>query len=39
MSRIFDPGAPDDRLGTMALTRMLVSKLDLPVIAAGGIMD
>jgi len=36
---IFDPAAPDDRLGTMALTRILASRLDLPVIAAGGIMD
>lgn len=36
---VFDPGAPDERLGTVALTRLLVSKLDLPVIAAGGIMD
>ena len=36
---VFDPAAPDDRLGTVALTRLLVSKLDLPVIAAGGIMD
>lgn len=36
---IFDPAAPDDRLGTMALTRLLVTKLDVPVIAAGGIMD
>jgi nitronate monooxygenase len=36
---VFDPDAPDDRLGTMALTRLLASKLDIPVIAAGGIMD
>lgn len=36
---MFDPDAPDDRLGTMALTRLLVRKLDVPVIAAGGIMD
>src|SRR6476619_968897 len=36
---VFDPGAPDDRLGTIALTRLLASKLDLQVIAAGGIMD
>jgi nitronate monooxygenase len=36
---VFDPTAPDDRLGTAALTRLLVGKLDLPVIAAGGIMD
>jgi nitronate monooxygenase len=35
----FDPGAEDDCLGTMALTRLLVRELDIPVIAAGGIMD
>jgi nitronate monooxygenase len=36
---VFDPDAPDDRLGTMALTRLLARQLDVPVIAAGGIMD
>ena len=36
---VFDPSAPDDRLGTAALTRLLLGKLDIPVIAAGGIMD
>ena len=36
---IFDPGAGDSRLGTFALTRLLVEKLPVPVIAAGGIMD
>src|SRR5580704_6032591 len=36
---VFDAAAPDDRLGTIALTRLLARKLDLPVIAAGGIMD
>jgi nitronate monooxygenase len=36
---VFDPDAEDDRLGTLALTRMLVCQLDIPVIAAGGIMD
>jgi nitronate monooxygenase len=30
---------PDDRLGTIALTRLLVKSLDIPVIATGGIMD
>jgi nitronate monooxygenase len=36
----FDPDARDDCLGTLALTRMLVRKLNgVPVIAAGGIMD
>ena len=36
---LFDPAAPDDRLGTMALTRLLVKDAGLPVIAAGGIID
>jgi nitronate monooxygenase len=36
---VFDPNAGDDRLGTLALTRMLVRQLRVPVIAAGGIMD
>jgi nitronate monooxygenase len=36
---VFDPDAPDDRLGVMVLTRLLVRKLGIPVIAAGGIMD
>jgi nitronate monooxygenase len=36
---VFDPNAHDDRLGTFALTRLLVQKLEVPVIAAGGIMD
>lgn len=36
---IFDPGADDDCLGTLALTRILVRELRVPVIAAGGIMD
>jgi len=36
---VFDPDAADDCLGTMALTRLLVVQLDVPVIAAGGIMD
>ena len=36
---MFDPDGPDDRLGTVALTRLLVKKLAIPVIAAGGIMD
>jgi nitronate monooxygenase len=36
---VFDPDAEDDRLGTLALTRLLVRQLDIPVIAAGGIMD
>ena len=36
---IFDPDGPDDRLGTLELTRRLVGAIDLPIIAAGGIMD
>jgi nitronate monooxygenase len=36
---IFKTDAPDSRLGTIALTRLLVRQLDIPVIAAGGIMD
>lgn len=36
---VFDPAARDDRLGTVALTRLLVTQTTLPVIAAGGIMD
>lgn len=35
----FDPDAPDERIGTMALTRLLVRRAGLPVIAAGGMMD
>lgn len=36
---MFDPTAPDDMLGTLALTRLLVRRSQLPVVAAGGIMD
>jgi nitronate monooxygenase len=36
---VFDPSAPDERLGTMALVRILAARLTVPVIAAGGIMD
>ena len=36
---MFDPAAPDAQLGVLALTRLLVSRIDAPVIAAGGIMD
>lgn len=35
---MFDPDACDDRLGTMALVRLL-ARGGVPVIAAGGIMD
>lgn len=36
---IFDSTAQDSALGTFALTRLLVDRMDLPIIAAGGIMD
>lgn len=36
---MFNPDAPDQELGTEALTRALVKHLPIPVIAAGGIMD
>lgn len=36
---VFDPDAEDACLGTLALTRLLVRRLSVPVIAAGGIMD
>ena len=36
---VFDPAAPDSQLGVTALTRLLVSRVSVPVIAAGGIMD
>lgn len=35
---VFDPGGPDERLTTEALTRRLVRDVSLPVIAAGGLM-
>ncbi len=36
---IFDPDGPDDRCDTETLTRRLVRETNLPVIAAGGLMD
>ncbi|KIG10648.1 NAD(P)H-dependent flavin oxidoreductase [Caballeronia concitans] len=36
---VFDPDADDDHLGVFALTRLFARKFDIPVIAAGGIMD
>ncbi len=36
---IFDPHGDDDQLGTLPLTRLLARELEIPVIAAGGIMD
>lgn len=35
---VFDP-ADDPRFATLPLTRLLATQLDIPVIAAGGIMD
>lgn len=36
---IFDPDGPDEKLDTEALTRLLHRNINVPVIAAGGIMD
>ncbi len=36
---MLDADGEDSQLGTIALTRLLVRALDIPVIAAGGIMD
>ncbi len=36
---VFDPGAADEGLGTLALVRRLALAVDRPVIAAGGVMD
>lgn len=36
---VFDPQGDDDQLSTFALVQRLVRDVDLPVIAAGGIMD
>ncbi|GEO00830.1 2-nitropropane dioxygenase [Novosphingobium sediminis] len=36
---LFDPDAQDERLGTVALVRLIAAAFDIPVIAAGGIMD
>lgn len=36
---IFDLSQRDDELGTFALTRIAVRSTDIPVVAAGGIMD
>jgi len=36
---MFDPALADERLGTMALVRLLLHESSLPVVAAGGIMD
>lgn len=36
---MFDPDAPDERLSTAVLVRLLARRTSLPIIAAGGIMD
>ena len=36
---IFNPRGYDSQLGTLALTRILVKRCNVPVVAAGGIMD
>ncbi|WP_293675827.1 nitronate monooxygenase family protein [uncultured Phenylobacterium sp.] len=36
---VFDPTANDAQLGAAPLTRLLVTRLPVPVIAAGGLMD
>lgn len=36
---VFDEHGADERLSTFTLVRLLATKLDTPVIAAGGIMD
>ncbi|OUJ74216.1 NAD(P)H-dependent flavin oxidoreductase [Hymenobacter crusticola] len=36
---LFEPEQGDAGLGTLALTRLLVQQLRIPVVAAGGIMD
>jgi nitronate monooxygenase len=36
---VFNTELPDSNLGTIALTRLLARQFDIPVIAAGGIMD
>jgi len=36
---IFQPAGHDEHLGTLALTRLLAARQELPVVAAGGIMD
>ncbi|KAK0361026.1 hypothetical protein LTR94_024958, partial [Friedmanniomyces endolithicus] len=35
---VFDPDAPDEKLSVWELTRRLVDSVDLPIIAAGGLM-
>ena len=35
----FEPDLPDEQLTTLPLTRLLARSIDIPIIAAGGIMD
>ena len=36
---MFDPDQPDERLTAFDLVRLIVEELEMPVVAAGGIMD
>jgi nitronate monooxygenase len=36
---MFDPAAPDERLSTAVLVRLLARQTRLPIVAAGGVMD
>ena len=36
---IFEPASFDEKLSTLELTRLLVNKCSLPIVAAGGMMD
>lgn len=36
---VFDPSAPDEKLETAALVKRLAAEMDVPIVAAGGIMD
>ncbi|WP_148864816.1 NAD(P)H-dependent flavin oxidoreductase [Marinobacter fonticola] len=38
-SGVFEPGRDDPDLGTLPLVRLIAAQCELPVIAAGGIMD
>ncbi|WP_186825447.1 nitronate monooxygenase, partial [Klebsiella pneumoniae] len=36
---IFDPQAPDGQMSTFTLVQALKRRIDIPLIAAGGVMD
>ena len=36
---VFDPDGPDEKLSTRALIESLIGRIDLPIVAAGGLMD